>query len=123
NPEFASQLITRLREVGASVWLTDFARRTSALPNLDNLNVDGIRFDERLTAGGAGTKHAKMLSALFNLAISLEARVMVGGVMDLAEANDLHALGARYAVGPAFGRPVNAQAAPGLAIQHAEAAE
>ncbi|MEM8854076.1 MAG: diguanylate cyclase, partial [Pseudomonadota bacterium] len=47
NPEFASQLITRLREVGASVWLTDFARRTSALPNLDNLNVDGIRFDER----------------------------------------------------------------------------
>lgn len=123
NPEFAAQLITRLREVGASVWLTDFARRTSALPNLDSLSVDGIRFDERLTTAGAGTKHTKMLSALFNLATSLEARVMVGGVMDLAEANDLHALGARYAVGPAFGRPVNAQAAPGLAIQHAEAAE
>ncbi|WP_205648431.1 EAL domain-containing protein [Acuticoccus kandeliae] len=122
NPEFAAQLLSRLRDVGAGTWIVDFARRTTALPNLHRLAIDGIRFDEHLTAAGEGIRRQKMLSALFAMATALEARVMVGGVSTMREATDLHALGARYAVGSAFGRLVTAQAAPTLAVEHAAAA-
>ncbi|MCF3931894.1 EAL domain-containing protein [Acuticoccus sp. M5D2P5] len=123
NPEFAVQLFTRLRDVGAGTWIVDFARRTSALPNLYRFALDGIRFDERLTSVSGDIRQQKMLSALFAMTNALEARVMVGGVMNAREATELHSLGARYAVGPAFGRPVTAQAAPNLAVEQAAAAE
>ena len=123
NPEFATQLMSRLRDAGGSTWLVEFARRNTALPNLQRLALDGIRFDEHLTAAGAGARRSKLTAALFNLAIALEARVMVGGVKSTREANDLAALGARYAVGPAFGRPISEKMARGAAIEHAAAAE
>ncbi|MBJ3775695.1 EAL domain-containing protein [Acuticoccus mangrovi] len=123
NPEFAAQLTHRLRDVGASPWIVDFARRSTALPHLHRLALDGVRFDEGLTAAGEGARRHKLTSALFGLATALEARVMVGGIMDIKQANDLHALGARYAVGAAFGRPVTAQGVASLAVEHAQAAE
>jgi diguanylate cyclase (GGDEF)-like protein/PAS domain S-box-containing protein len=123
NPEFAVQLLARLRTVGASTWLVDFAQRTTALPQLHRLAVDGIRFDDSLAAAGSGPRRTKLAAALFHLATALEARVMVGGVASEDDADELHRLGARYAVGPAFGRPVSAKAAPALAIAQVEAAE
>jgi len=123
NPEIAVQLLGRLRDVGASTWLVDFAKRTTALPQLHRLSIDGIRFDDRLAAAGAGSRHTKLTSALFHLATAREARVMVGGVTTAEEADEFHGLGARYAVGPAFGRPVSAKAAQGLAVEQPVAAE
>lgn len=124
NPEFAVQLFGRLRDVGAATWVVDFARRATALPNFSRLPLDGVRFDEALTASGGETvRRHKLISSLFAMVTALEARVMVSGVTTAREANDLHALGARYAVGPAFGRPVTGQAAPGLAVVDAAAAE
>lgn len=122
NPEFAVQLFARLRDVGASTWLVDFAQRTTALPHLHRLAIDGIRFDDTLAAAGAGGRRMKLASALFHLATALEARVMVGGVASEQQAAELHSLGARYAVGPAFGRPVSAKAAPSLAVEQPAAA-
>ncbi|MEM8663779.1 MAG: EAL domain-containing protein, partial [Pseudomonadota bacterium] len=114
NPELSVQLLSRLKDVGASTWVVDFARRTTALPHLHRLALDGVRFDERVTQMvTADSRRQKLMAALFKTVTALEARVMVGGVADDDEAVALHKLGARYAVGPAFGRPVSAQVASG----------
>ncbi|MEM9222298.1 MAG: EAL domain-containing protein, partial [Pseudomonadota bacterium] len=123
NPEYAVQIFGRLREVGASTWLIDFARRTTALPHLHRLSVDGVRFDEHLTAAGLGdARQRKLLTALFAAVGALEARAMVAGVTTDKEAEELKNLGARFAVGPAFGRPVTAQAISNLALTETAAA-
>lgn len=122
NPEFAAQLAGRLRDVGAGIWIADFARRSAAPANLARLPIDGVRFDERLTAGDEGARRDRLLSALFGVAKALDAKVMVGGVATEREAVKLRDLGADLAVGPAFGKPVSAQAARGK-IAHKEAAE
>ncbi|MEM8551496.1 MAG: EAL domain-containing protein [Pseudomonadota bacterium] len=122
NPEFAVQLLSRLRDVGASTWLVNFARRTTALSHLHRLAIDGVRFDEHVTAAAwSDLRRRKVLAALLRTVVALEARTMVGGISDMGEAKRLHELGARYAVGAAFGRPISAQAASSVAL--AQAAE
>ncbi|WP_226579377.1 EAL domain-containing protein [Acuticoccus sediminis] len=107
NPEFCVQLVTRLRDVGASVWLVDFARRTSAPTVLSRLSIDGVRFDEGLTAHvGERPRTDKLAEAMFGVAGALGAKVMVAGVETDAQAAKLKALGANFGVGPAFGRAV-----------------
>ncbi|MEM7693414.1 MAG: EAL domain-containing protein [Pseudomonadota bacterium] len=124
NPELAVQLFGRLRDVGASPWLIDFARRTTALPNLARLPVDGVRFHAGLTVIEASNpKKIRLAASLFRTVTALEAKVMVGGVQNLNEAKALHQMGARYAVGGAFGRPVSANAAVSAAVPQAAAAE
>lgn len=123
NPEFAVQLLTRLRDVGASPWMLEFARRYSALPHLHRLPLDGICFDAQLTGASGGGRRQKLVQPLFAVAAALDAQVMVAGIVNEREARDLHAKGARYAVGPAFGRPVSARSAPGLVLEPAAAAE
>lgn len=124
NPEFAVQLIARLREVGASVWLLDFARRITALPHLARLGVDGARVDAALTArADDAAPLSPMLQPLFSLITSLEAEVMVAGVATEKSARELGALGARYAVGPLYGRPISIQSKTPTKVEHAAAAE
>lgn len=123
NPEFAVQLLSRLKTVGASTWLIDFARRTTALPHLHRLTIDGVRFDEHVTGQVAGNaKRKKVLAALVKMVEALDARAMVGGVADAAEVAEMRSIGMRYAVGAAFGRAMTAQAAANLAVSHAAAA-
>lgn len=126
NPEFAVQLLSRLRDVGASTWIIDFARRTTALPHLDRLPLDGVRFDARLTHAARAGKREQLVQSLFSLARSLELVTMAAGVQDAADARQLSAMGAVLGVGPAFGRPVSAPqsgSAARKAVAHAAAAE
>lgn len=123
NPEFATQLLARLKDVGAGTWVVDFARRSTSLPTLVRLAVDGIRYDPSLTAVGSnGARHRRLIAALFSIATALGARIMVSGLVDATDARELNELGARYGVGPAFGRPVTAQAVKGLAAEPPAAA-
>ncbi|WMS44857.1 EAL domain-containing protein [Acuticoccus sp. MNP-M23] len=120
NPEFAVQLLARLRDVGAGTWLIDFARRTTALPHLHRMAIDGVRFDEHLTSSRASdVKCQKLIGSLFRTVTALEARVMVGGIASDDEAKAMRQLGARYAVGPVFGRPVTAQGVGTGTFKHA----
>ncbi|MEO1103376.1 MAG: EAL domain-containing protein, partial [Pseudomonadota bacterium] len=123
NPEFAVQLLSRLRDVGASTWLVDFARRTTALPHLHRLAIDGVRFDEALTSVAVSdARQRKVLAAFIETVTALDARAMVGGVGTLEEADAFHKLGASFAVGPAFGRLLSAQAASNLVVSPQAAA-
>ena len=106
NPEFCVQLVSRLKSVGASVWLVDFARRTSSPTILSRLDVDGVRFDEGLTRTTDLPRSEKLTAAMFGVAKALNARVMVAGVETEAQAAKLKALGANLGVGPAFGRAI-----------------
>ncbi|MEM6847245.1 MAG: diguanylate cyclase [Pseudomonadota bacterium] len=123
NPEFAVQLLARLREVGASPWMTNFARRTSALPHLHRLALDGIRFDEHATAQATREGDRKLILALFAFAKALEAQVMVGGIKDAAEAAVFARLGAAVGTGPAFGRPIAASASSAPLVEQVAAAQ
>ena len=124
NPEFAVQLLSRLRDVGASTWLIDFARRTTALPHLHRLALDGVRFDEQITANIAtNPRQKKVLASLVKTMSGLEARTMAGGLTTPEEVAEMKALGMRYGVGPVFGRPLTAQAASNRALAQQAAAE
>ncbi|WP_420394579.1 EAL domain-containing protein [Acuticoccus sp.] len=107
NPEFATQLIGRLGDVGAAVWIVDFGRRATAPAHLARLSVEGVRFDPSLLRLGEGRSTA-LFKALVGLAKALDAKVMVDGVADEATAALLGRLGVDLAVGPAFGRPLTA---------------
>ncbi|MEM0906293.1 MAG: EAL domain-containing protein [Pseudomonadota bacterium] len=124
NPEFAAQLIMRLRDVGASPWVVDFARRNTALPHLHRLAIDGVRFDAHLTAAGQDDpRQQKFLQALFAMAEALGASAMVDGVASGDDIQALREAGARYAAGPMFGRSVSAQAVTNLSLPQDVAAE
>ncbi|MFT0891088.1 EAL domain-containing protein [Pseudochelatococcus sp. G4_1912] len=102
NPEFATQMLIRLRQLGAGLVLDGFGTGYFALSQMRNLPFDAIRVDRGfvrdLAEGSPG-----MLRSIVTLAQDLEMDIIADGVESETNATLLTEMGCRYAQGFAFG--------------------
>ena len=113
------ELLGELRGLGVGLALDDFGsahadlREVQALP-FDTIKVDG-RFVRRMQSDPGARK---LLSAVIQLGVALDRRVIAEGVERAAEAEFLDRLGCPFGQGWLYGRPFSAEDAREFARQH-----
>jgi diguanylate cyclase (GGDEF)-like protein/PAS domain S-box-containing protein len=107
NPEFASQILQRLRELGAGLALDDFGTGYSSLAYLQRFPFDTIKIDQSFLRGTGG-KRSVILKTMIDLAHDLEMDVVVEGVETEADVQTLTNDGAEFGQGFLLGKPMSA---------------
>ncbi|MFI4997754.1 MAG: putative bifunctional diguanylate cyclase/phosphodiesterase, partial [Hyphomicrobiales bacterium] len=121
NPEFATQILTRLRDLGAGISLDDFGTGYSSLSYLHRFPLDTVKIDQSFVHQ-TGRASDKILRAIVSLARDLGLSTVAEGAETEAEIVLLSQLGCDYAQGFIFGQPLSADEARKLVGAALEAA-
>jgi diguanylate cyclase (GGDEF)-like protein/PAS domain S-box-containing protein len=105
NPEYAAQMLTRIRDLGAGLCLSDFGTGYSALSYLQRFPFDTIKVDQSFVRQMATGKTA-ILRSIVKMATELNLAIVAEGTESEADAQALMELGCEYAEGTAFGEPM-----------------
>ena len=114
NPEYAAQVLARMREFGAGLMLDDFGKGLSSLTYLQRFPFDTIRLDQSFVRPNNKGKRPSILRATVMLAHDLGMQVVAEGVEADADAAELAELGCEFAQGLALGEPMDAERAGAL---------
>ena len=117
NPEFATQMLTRMRELGVSLALDDFGTGHSSLAYLQRFPFDTIKIDQSFVRATAKGGRPVILRSIIALAHDLGMDVIAEGAEKEADAAELYQLGCEYAQGFAFGGPLAPEQAIALVNQ------
>jgi len=111
NPEYALQLLRRIRELGAGLALDDFGAGYTSLSHLQRYRFDTLKVDPSLVRpNGAGGRPA-ILRSVIAMAHDLGMDVITEGAETESDAVELSQMGCEFAQGYAFGEPMSAASA------------
>jgi diguanylate cyclase (GGDEF)-like protein/PAS domain S-box-containing protein len=119
NPEYAAQMLARMRELGAGLSLDDFGTGHSSLAYLQRFPFDTIKIDQSFVRAGSKGKRPVILRSIIGLAHDLGMDVVAEGAETDSDAAELYQLGCEYAQGFAFGEPMTGDQAQRLLSERA----
>jgi diguanylate cyclase (GGDEF)-like protein/PAS domain S-box-containing protein len=108
NPEFAAQMLQRIREIGAGLSLDDFGTGYSSLGHLQRYHFDTLKIDQSLVRQNAVGARPVILRSVIAMAHDLGMDVVAEGAETESDAVELSQLGCEFAQGFAFGQPLSA---------------
>jgi diguanylate cyclase (GGDEF)-like protein/PAS domain S-box-containing protein len=109
NPEYSAKVLTRIRELGASLALDDFGTGYSALAYLQRFPFDTIKIDKSFVRPNGSPARSILLRSIVSMAHDLGMEVIGEGAETEAEIMELMEAGCEYAQGFVYGRPMTAQ--------------
>ena len=122
NPEYAAQLLGRIRDLGAGLVLDEFGTGYSAIGYLQRLPFDTVKIDPSFVRQMANGGQAAILRSIVKMAQELGMEVIADGAESESDAIELYQIGCQYAQGHAFCEPMSALQARQLVGAAPEAA-
>jgi diguanylate cyclase (GGDEF)-like protein/PAS domain S-box-containing protein len=106
NPEFSTQVLSRIRELGAGLALDDFGTGYSSLAQLQRFAFDMLKIDRSLVRPDKSGRRPVILRSIIAMARDLGIEVVAEGAETSSDGLELLQLGCHYAQGFAYGEPM-----------------
>jgi EAL domain-containing protein (putative c-di-GMP-specific phosphodiesterase class I) len=117
DPRKATDLLTKLRDLGVQLYIDDFGTGYSSLSYLHRLPINGLKIDRSFIKriGEVGENHA-IIRTIMTLARDMNIEVVAEGVETEQQLTHIEALSCAYWQGFLFSKPVKSDEAQALIV-------